>query len=845
MFDVHFTVENVAYFALGGVALVALIASFGKRELPRKAWIGATFIRCAVIAALAFALGRPVYPPVEKGQTRDIVLLHESIEPEVALRAKLRWPHARHVALRDDGSVETYDSERSARTLESLIARASLASPVPMVHAHVSQSMASRVAAVLEASRLPYTLDVLPQVKAPNKEEALQPSVELAGPAVVIPGEPFTLRVIPTGTQSGVKAVLRMAGREIGLERQVDGTWISERLVLAGQETAQYDVEIRRNEQVIASASRTVAATVPENIGVLSTDEAVLRRYQTLLPTFTVAGYPVEHKTDGFDTCRAVIAPLDTLRTPPEWVIPALQDYANDGGCVLFTGLTQEQYRMESPRGWDALLPVTLIPPKEPDKPPSGDTKLEKGESNVAKISMVFVIDHSGSMIFKERLSQSKAAIVKALESIHDFDRMGVLLFTTDIEWVDGEGISDVIAGKREGVQDYLKRNPPRQQSETDIYHATRTALDHIKKETSAVKVIVVVSDGFEALERNPQADHPALRREAIENKVTVATIRVGVKEIGDAETQRAERVMSALATADDLAFGVLDNKEAEIPKLIIGQVEYAYRRYDELQAGKVPDKPKDPKTDDQKPTVPFVPGTLKPTLTGTGIAIAGALDLPLIGAEGVEIAPKPGTLTLMAATDEKGDGLYPAALVGAKYGLGQVLYLRLPLDATNAGSWLESPLMPATLLDRTLKHFGRSRLSELSPLLGVRSLPGEVHWSGAGVGLQAVGITNDGKEGRLEVVNWGDRSIARIPDNVAQVEIRTTDDVPLARTSALAAVAKALEISPSFPVVENRVSQSATALPITPPVPATGLVAALLALVLLVMPFERYLRRV
>jgi Ca-activated chloride channel family protein len=145
-----------------------------------------------------------------------------------------------------------------------------------------------------------------------------------------------------------------------------------------------------------------------------------------------------------------------------------------------------------------------------------------KSQLQRPRLSLLILTDKSGSMAGQVTTGEMKLDVVKsaayaAIDLLNPFDRVGLLAFDADWEWA----VPMVEARDKETITEELSTLAPG--GGTDLYPALVQALDAISAEPSAVKHIIVISDGL-----TQPADFERLVTEMAREKITVSTIAVG-----------------------------------------------------------------------------------------------------------------------------------------------------------------------------------------------------------------------------------------------------------------------------------------------------------------------------
>lgn len=191
---------------------------------------------------------------------------------------------------------------------------------------------------------------------------------------------------------------------------------------------------------------------------------------------------------------------LDTIET-------YVQDYA--GGLVVLGG--PNSYALGNYRN----TPLETVLPVKMDL---------EGEKQIPKLSMVMVIDHSGSMSSPSTargnvscMDVAKQAAINGLDSLREIDEVGVIAFDDTYTWAvplqpatDLEGIAERIGGITA-------------MGGTSIYPALAEAVDKLKGSDATLKHIVLLTDGQDGY----RLYEPVLK-DMEDNGITLSTVAVG-----------------------------------------------------------------------------------------------------------------------------------------------------------------------------------------------------------------------------------------------------------------------------------------------------------------------------
>jgi Mg-chelatase subunit ChlD len=140
----------------------------------------------------------------------------------------------------------------------------------------------------------------------------------------------------------------------------------------------------------------------------------------------------------------------------------------------------------------------------------------------IPSLSMVFVIDKSGSMGAVEisgatKLDLVKEAVVSAVEIMNPYYTVGLVAFDADYEWT----VPITRAGERIRIIEDLSRLESG--GGTVIDGALQAAYDALVSEEAAVKHVIVLSDGL-----TDEGDFQPLVEQFADQSITVSTVSVG-----------------------------------------------------------------------------------------------------------------------------------------------------------------------------------------------------------------------------------------------------------------------------------------------------------------------------
>ncbi len=188
-----------------------------------------------------------------------------------------------------------------------------------------------------------------------------------------------------------------------------------------------------------------------------------------------------------------------------------------------------------------------------------------KDQKRRAKLTMVFVIDHSGSMSDSsggaQKLELAKEAVIRSVQLLSPLDKVGVIAFDDTAQWVvpitlldDPNSVIQRVGTIRPG-------------GGTDIYAGVRAAADVLPNDDSLLRHIILLTDG--------QADRtgiPELVTKMYNDYgITLSSVAVGT----DADVQ----LLQQLAQNGNGAYH-LANDPSTIPSIFAEEVSLATRAY-------------------------------------------------------------------------------------------------------------------------------------------------------------------------------------------------------------------------------------------------------------------------
>jgi Mg-chelatase subunit ChlD len=303
-------------------------------------------------------------------------------------------------------------------------------------------------------------------------------------------------------------------------------------------------------------------------------------------------------------------------------------------------------------------------------------------ELRVPSLSVVFVLDRSGSMGVRirgsEALAIAKSAALSSIDLLNRFDRVGVLAFDESPVWV----VPPTEAGMRQHIAEKLRALETG--GGTDLHRALEEAHRVIRHEQTMVKHLIVLSDGL--TEGEKQFD--ALSARIAKDGITVSTVAMGA----DADRE----LMARLAALGKGRFYHADDPH-NVPRIFAAETLTAAR--DLVVEG------------DIRP---------RPVQTEEWIEGLGAGGFPALGGYQRAFA-KPAARVLLAGRDE--DPL----LASWRYGLGRAAAFTSDLSGRWGRRWVQWPEFGRFVSQMARWTMRRSGAETFLPRFGWSGQRGEV----------------------------------------------------------------------------------------------------------------------
>ena len=188
-----------------------------------------------------------------------------------------------------------------------------------------------------------------------------------------------------------------------------------------------------------------------------------------------------------------------------------------------------------------------------------------KDQKRRARLTIVFVIDHSGSMSETsggvEKIELAKEAAIRAVELLSPTDKVGVVQFDDAASWVapittldDPDTVINRIASIRSG-------------GGTDIKAGVELMATELPNDESQIKHVILLTDGISDTSGLPQL----IEQLYTQNNITLSAVAVG----RDADT----KILEQLAIAGGGRYHFADNPSS-IPEIFTEETTLATRAY-------------------------------------------------------------------------------------------------------------------------------------------------------------------------------------------------------------------------------------------------------------------------
>lgn len=673
---------------LGGGLLIVLVSALLYRKHGLGTTLNVSVLRLLMFAALGFALLTPAVVVADSEQ-------FQPVEPWI------------------------YQANKESQTdfLNRLRLAVEDGRPPQKVLINANRAKARELFRAIEALGVPVSTNLI------SDDTELKPMLlDIDVPQTLQQGEPLVGKVNFAG---GGNIALKLDGQNVPLE---DGAFELESLNTGLHVLV---AELSVDGQIIQKIGAVVEVGPPSIVVGIGLTKPQIKRIRVMLPNSEIRSVGAEEFSaqDLQDGNEAVSVAVCSVKSGAEMSVrqtDLLQMFVARGGGLFVTGDGAKQVVIKYiSDDFKELLPVILKAEKHDplEDPP---VKEIPGIEEIAKVSLLFLIDRSTSMNAATSTGASRWSVaVKSIEGslIHvagkaggEADeslatRVGIMAFTLDQNWLTfsgkGESKKPILKTFLEydrtavvkklkalkGDEDYTDAG-----FNTDIYAAMEEAIDVMSDEPSSVRMIVMLTDGGDNPENVVKGKvHSTLRERAIANEINIVTVGIGSAFKSDnPDSRAANRVLTELATKSE--FVHLTNGETT-PAIFVDSVSRAFKAYDQKKQDEEDKLEKEREADPEPETVDVLPGTFPMILTGFGAELFGKDALP-------EPSPKVAWFARnqlrksAAAAIELEEETTPAALSFRAHGLGRVAFWATGTDEEALGevaSWADFPALFAS----------------------------------------------------------------------------------------------------------------------------------------------------
>ena len=199
----------------------------------------------------------------------------------------------------------------------------------------------------------------------------------------------------------------------------------------------------------------------------------------------------------------------------------ALRDYVAIAGRGLIVAGGNQSFGAGgySDHLMDDILPVRSSPPEDEDK----------------GIAIVLAIDRSTSMVYESegatKLDMAKEAAVQAIDLLKEGDRIGIIAFDDNTEWISVPRTVTTAADLRTLISRIRSMEIG---GGTDIYTALQTARRRLRTLDAGVKHVILITDG-----QASYGEFDLFGRQVRRDAISVSTIGIGT----DADLELLEKI--------------------------------------------------------------------------------------------------------------------------------------------------------------------------------------------------------------------------------------------------------------------------------------------------------------
>jgi hypothetical protein len=529
--------------------------------------------------------------------------------------------------------------------------------------------------------------------------------IGMDAPRHVQPGEPVDVMIDARGGTLELLVNGEVHGHDSGVAR------------LTGLEPGRHVVEARlldSNGRELQRLGRVVRVSEPPLLLTLGLEPAQRAHAETVAPDWRhehagLEDFSPGRLADASDRVGVVLTSAHALYRLADHSEHsyALARWVARGGGLFVTGDGARYVAPEFlPSHVRGMLPVVLQTEAEPPDPEDPPVEEEHGVAEIAKVSLIFVVDRSGSMNLPApgggtRWNMAVRSVVESLRVLERSDtresevlntRVGVMAFTLSQNWVMKP--QNVLPFDRRRLERDLLNLPSDRVfdeagSNTDIYAAMEDALQVMSDEPSAVRVIINLSDGGDRPRNIREGRHLRhIRERAIAKGINIVAVGIGDDFDGDSpEAGAARAAIEDMATRPQFAYIPGSAADHEMVRVIfVDTVETAFRAYDQQQEEKEEERRRRQEELEQEPeTVDVMPGDFRLLAGPVAESVFGGElvpdDLPRAGWYASSRMRTDAVQVLrLEAPDE------PPALAFGTYGLGRVGFWAVGSDPESLG---------------------------------------------------------------------------------------------------------------------------------------------------------------
>lgn len=577
MHSIRFAAPDLPLIVSGFVfAWLVVVVLEARAQGSRARRLARVVVRSAILLAIALAIAAPSLREDEVAPHRRVVLLDRAVRaiPGGAEAADALLARARATSAADGGALDVFDFDLEARRSDTGAPRPATRDAGPAPRSRVAPALAAAALAVREDESAVVILASDGRAESAGAADALRRLDERAIPvrAVAIPAaappartrpsvepldvpdvvrNPFAVRTRVRDATPGSMATLVLDGKPIEASTRAlaaDGEVSFDDLVWA---PGLHDVAI-----VVAAGESTGADAGPAVLA--RTLVRVASAPRALIVARGEIGALLRRTLSSQDFVASLVAPasagealvadgaldlvvLDSDATPslpPSFMTALLERVRAGMGLWIAAGTSTEAW---ASLGQSVLAPVLPLVPLEPPvsplppdpppaspprpAPPNPDDKPDPGPGIVADprpeqalpISLLLVIDRSGSMANEGKLGMAVRAAEEAASTLAPTDRVGVISFA-DEPTLDTP-IAPVALATAVGVVPPLKAD-----GDTDIYGALALAARTMAGETNPIRHVLLLTDGMQT----GSAFFSDLVARMAEDRITVSTVGLG-----------------------------------------------------------------------------------------------------------------------------------------------------------------------------------------------------------------------------------------------------------------------------------------------------------------------------